>query len=363
MRVNIFKSVKASWPQETELDAIVQMMRTSPKIHIWTQTYRQYVAKGDKMGAEQTKLKCFPAFAPCALFYEGKARDNVLGLTDLCFLDIDHIKEERLIEEAMDILRNDPYVMMASRSVSNEGLHILIRYQLKALETPPQRTTMSPDDMQGVYADVYDYFATMYQQKLGLESDYNARDMGHLYIVSYDPDLYYNPNAETAFIDPNELLSNAEDKPIKNIGAKIREAEGRISKCHLDEAVTILQECNQWIVEITSNSLEAPKQDLSSLLRKLEENLAELKKVMDVKGRVDELMNEVDENLRNRDIKTAHEKIMEAQKMLKKTTGPFNNAITKIRKGVVKREMRMGALNRDIRREAYEKRLQEEGND
>ena len=107
------------------------------------------------MGAEQTKLRCFPAFAPCALFYEGKSRDNVLGLTDLCYLDIDHIKEERLIEEAMDILRRDPYVMMASRSVSNEGLHILIRYQLKALETPPQRTTMSPDDMQGVYADVY----------------------------------------------------------------------------------------------------------------------------------------------------------------------------------------------------------------
>lgn len=34
--------------------------------------------------------------------------------------------------------------------------------------------------------------------------DYNAREMGHLYIVSYDPELYYNPNAESLTIDLEE---------------------------------------------------------------------------------------------------------------------------------------------------------------
>ena len=72
------------------------------------------------------KITLFPAFAPCAIFYDGKGRENVVGLTDLCFLDIDHIKEGQ-IREAMKNLNDDPHVVMASRSLSNEGLHILIR--------------------------------------------------------------------------------------------------------------------------------------------------------------------------------------------------------------------------------------------
>ena len=43
-----------------------------------------------------------------------------------------------------------------------------------------------------------------YLQKLDLKPDYNAREMGHLYIVSYDPELYYNPNAESLTIDLEE---------------------------------------------------------------------------------------------------------------------------------------------------------------
>ena len=70
-------------------------------------------------------------------------------------------------------------------------------------------------------------------------------------------------------------------------------------------------------------------------------------------------MDEVDENMMNREVKDAHEKIVECQHMLKKTTGPFNNAIKKIRNGVVKRERKLAALNRELRQEAHEKRMQE----
>lgn len=226
MRVTIFKSVKASWPQETELDDIVRIMMSSPKICDRTETCRQYLAKGNKKEADKIKISSFPAFAPCASFYEGKARANVIGLTDLCYLDIDHIESERLIIEALDILRNDPNVTMASRSVSGKGLHILVRYQLKGFEIPPQRTKMTPKTMQKVYGDVFEYLALKYQLKLGLEPDYQARNMGHVYIVSYDPDLYYNPNAETLVVDLKESIVNMEAKPTKrSVDCKIQEAE------------------------------------------------------------------------------------------------------------------------------------------
>ena len=356
MRVTIFKSVKASWPQETELDDIVRIMMSSPIISAWTQACRQYFAKGDKMGAESIKISCFPAFAPCASFYEGKARDNIIGLTDLCYLDIDHIENERLIIEALDILRNDPNVVMASRSVSGKGLHILVRYQLKGMENPPQRIEMTPKKMQEVYGAVFDYLAMKYQLKLGLEPDYHARDIGHVYIVSYDPDLYYNPNAETLVVDPNESIINMEAKPtIFSLECKIQEAERLIAKCLLDEAEERLRECHQWILNTTSDNSETPKQDFSATLSKLEEYLDKLKNIIDIKAKVDQLMGEVDEDLRHHKVKDAHTKIMQCQWMLKKSTGPFNNAVKKIRNGVVKRERKLGALNRELKREAVTK--------
>lgn len=124
MRVNIFKKVRATWPRGTELDKIVNMMKTNQELHTWTQICRHYLSNGDKMGAEETGINHFPAFAPCTIFHQCKARNNMVSMTDLCFLDIDHIKDEMHLEKAMDILRKDPYVMMAARSVSNEGLHI-----------------------------------------------------------------------------------------------------------------------------------------------------------------------------------------------------------------------------------------------
>lgn len=209
MRVGIFKSVKAAKLQETKLDRIVYMMQFSQEICTRTLIYRQYLEWHEKKKSKKSitrklkkmKITRFPAFVPCAVFYDGKSREDVVGLTDLCYLDLDHIKEPKQIRETMDILRNDPYVVMASRSLSNEEIHVLIRYNLKDMEETPQRVTMTPDEMQDVYAKIYSYFAIQYQQKLGLMPDPQAGHMEHLYIVSYDPELYYIPNAETMMTD------------------------------------------------------------------------------------------------------------------------------------------------------------------
>ena len=157
MRVNIFKNVVAAKPQETELDKIVYMMEFSQELCTRTQVYRQNLAWGHKKKVKNMKITRFPAFTPCAILFEGKTRQDVIGLTDLCFLDIDHIDKEKKIEELLNKLRNDKNVVLASRSVSGDGVHILIRYQLKDMETPPQRTTMAADEMQE-YKNERSYF-------------------------------------------------------------------------------------------------------------------------------------------------------------------------------------------------------------
>ncbi len=212
MRLNIFKSITHSWPQEKELVNIVYLMMCDQDVYLKTHLYRGYLAVDDSYAVEQVKITKFEAFAPCAVFGVGKARENVLELTDLCYLDFDNIKDEKLLDDAMYILRKDKNVLLASRSVSGEGLHILIPYKLKDMEQPPRIETMTTDEMQDLYANVYKYMADKYKEKLGLMPDYKAGHMERLYIVSYDSELYYNPDAEAVMVDLNEP-TNREDLP------------------------------------------------------------------------------------------------------------------------------------------------------
>ena len=201
MRVNIFNYVMASKPQETELDKIVYMMQFSQELCNRTQIYRQYLIWKGKKKSKKYKITRFPAFAPCAIFYDGKTKNDIVGMTDLCYLDIDDIKKDAMIREAMTKLCNDEHVLMASRSVSNNGLHILIRYQLKDVETPPQRVAIGIDEMEIIYGEVFDLISKEYEQNLDMKIDKHSRHMEQLYIVSYDLDMYYNPNAVPIIID------------------------------------------------------------------------------------------------------------------------------------------------------------------
>ena len=196
MRLNILNRLTASWPQKKELVKIIYSMMCSQEVALRTQLYRRFLASGNDSAVEQMKKTKFAAFAPCAIFSNGKARENVTGLTGLCYLDFDDIKEERQLIDAMNILRNDKNVLLASRSVSNEGLHVLISYKLKDMDL----SSMTADELEEVYEKVYSYFADMYQKKLGLVPDNQAGHMEHFYLVSYDPELHYNPNAESFVI-------------------------------------------------------------------------------------------------------------------------------------------------------------------
>ena len=361
MRVNIFKRVKASWGQNVELDQIVNSMQTNQEIRLRTILYRKLRECGDEMGADYIKTIKFPAFAPCASFYGGKRKNNVLGLTDLCYLDFDNVKDEKRLIDAMNILRIDRYVLMASRSVSNEGLHILVRYKLKDMEMPPQRTMMTPKEMQNLYGEVYDYFAEKYLRKLGLMPDYNAGHMDRLYIVSYDPELYYNPDAEMLTIDLNEPITDDVVRPfVMSLGEKIREAERLTSKCCLDKAEELLLECREWIVSNIRNNSDISEQDGVIDLPRLDDYLTQIKNVKPKIARVNELMEGVDEDLRIQNTKAAHEKIVESQQLLKTVKGLCRSGIGRIRKRVVKYEMKLGAINKEIRRNRHEERLLKE---
>lgn len=75
---------------------------------------------------------------------------------------------------------------------------------------------------------------------------------------------------------------------------------------------------------------------------------------------MNELMDEVDEDLRNQDTKTAHEKIFQSQHILKSIRGTYRSAIDKTMKRVVDNEMIMGAINRELKKKREEESIEED---
>lgn len=193
MRLCILKCVMARVPKETELDDIARVMRTSLKLRALCKKYQKMNESGNKIGKDKIKKWMIPAFVPSSLLYAGKAQRYIIGLTNLCYMDIDQISKSQ-IKKAMDYLRQDEHVVLALRSMSGKGLHFLIKYRFKDMEQP-QITAMSAKRMAMTYSAVFNTLSTHYANLLHLSIDESGRNAAQSCNISYDEDLYYNPNA------------------------------------------------------------------------------------------------------------------------------------------------------------------------
>lgn len=193
MKLCIFSCVMAKYPKSAELDDIVRIMRSSQKLRALCEEYRKYDDQGNKQGKLRIKRKETPAFVASSLLFEGKSHRNIIGLTDMCFMDIDGLDEEQ-VNEAMKLLREDEHVVLALRSMSGKGLHFFVRYGFKDREQP-QITTMSYIRMSLTYSAVFNTLSLHYSNILHLPIDESGRNVVQTCNISFDEDLYYNPDA------------------------------------------------------------------------------------------------------------------------------------------------------------------------
>ncbi len=192
MRLNIFDNVISKTLKETDFEKMVEMMRTSDKLHRLCQRRRDLITGNRKEEADIIKKKQIPAFAPAAFLYGGKGRDNVLGLTGICFMELDHIGCK--IESLMETLKDDSHILLAMRSVSGDGIHFFARYTFRDMELP-NYATMSSDRLNHTYGAVFKTIKNYYRNLLKAKIDESGANMERLCILSYDPELYYYPQA------------------------------------------------------------------------------------------------------------------------------------------------------------------------
>ncbi len=194
MLFNTINNTKSRFADKvSSLDKIVSVMRNSHLLQELCEEYRKLLNAENIKAAKELKISKVPAFAPCAILYGGKSRNDVMGLTGYGIIDIDHISNEQ-VENAFALLQDDPHVVLAARSISNHGIHIIFRYEFSNINMPT-RIHVRPGRMNTIYGAVIKTVMAHYDKLLNLPMDIQCMNIERTMILSYDPELIYNPDA------------------------------------------------------------------------------------------------------------------------------------------------------------------------
>ena len=103
--------------------------------------------------------------------------EGIVEHSGLVAMDYDHLKPEEL-ELLMDYLRDDPYTYMLFKSCRMNGCKLIVKIP-PSIEDHKQHVA-GLADYHKISRDAYDHFD----------------DLSRLCFVSYDPDIYFNPDSE-----------------------------------------------------------------------------------------------------------------------------------------------------------------------
>ena len=172
MQVTLFKDLKKSKdvPHYYNIEKIVERIKNGTSKELIQQI------KAEKDKDKQNELK---ALLPCILFAGQflERRDSALiKHSGLCVLDFDKITEDKF-EDIYLKLKTNPHVILLFKSPRGLGLKAVIRIPECDKKTHPR---------------YFKGFQFKYQYEFFDESNSN---ISRVCYESYDPDIYYNPDA------------------------------------------------------------------------------------------------------------------------------------------------------------------------
>ena len=136
--------------------------------------------------------KSLLAFTPSATFKGGRKLDYLQNYNQIIVLDIDKVEQNKLKEIKQKAIELST-TFVAFISPSNNGLKLFIK------------VSTSQDE----HKDTYNMVKEFYEKELEIEIDKSGKDITRLCFFSYDPEIYFNPNAEifNCHAEPVEVSS------------------------------------------------------------------------------------------------------------------------------------------------------------
>ena len=121
------------------------------------------------------------------------------SLSSLVCIDIDHQTEQDL-EHIRQIIKTWPFVLAFFVSPSGDGLKVVIKTDNISLIH---------------YGNFYRQVEQKFINQFGIEPDDDCDDVGRACYCSFDPDLYYNPNAIPLHLDYDPKYDKQESEHSK----------------------------------------------------------------------------------------------------------------------------------------------------
>ena len=132
-----------------------------------------------KMEPYEKAKKSLLAFTPSATFKGGRKLEYLQNYNQLIVLDIDKVEKNKLAEIKQKAIELST-TFMAFISPSNNGLKLFIKVSTN----------------QDEHKNTYNIVKEFYEKELEIEIDKSGKDVTRLCFYSYDPEIYFNPNAE-----------------------------------------------------------------------------------------------------------------------------------------------------------------------
>lgn len=168
MLTNTFKNLKNPYVQTlTDIPSVLDQIKTGYcKNQIITARTH---GKGQEI-FEQIKSE-IPTFSPNACFYQKRTTSNIKSLSGFIYLDIDHDIDP-------DIFHHLPFIYSYWKSFSGKGLGVLVSISGLTVEN---------------FKYSWTYLTGQFHQ-LNCEVDTHTKDIARQCIISYDPEIYINPD-------------------------------------------------------------------------------------------------------------------------------------------------------------------------
>lgn len=132
-----------------------------------------------KMEPYEKAKKSLLAFTPSATFKGGRKLDYLQNYNQIIVLDIDKVEKNKLAEIKLKATELST-TFVAFISPSNNGLKLFIKVSTN----------------QDEHKNTYNIVKEFYEKELEIEIDKSGKDITRLCFYSYDPEIYFNPNAE-----------------------------------------------------------------------------------------------------------------------------------------------------------------------
>ncbi len=230
----LFNNCNFSIPSvEVTFEDLSRMIRSDLLVKSNTEEARRLRAQGDIEGYKNKKKECK------ALMVGGRATgrrrmENIKEMTGLAMADIDGIKDDEQLQQALALVRDDPHTAMAWVTHSGLGIRILFCGRFADGHTVPTDS----DEYNSLWLTGNEY----YEQLTGLPVDRQTSGANHLTQLAHDPDVMVRSEA-MPFLVPE---TKKKDKPLRVTAPTAWVEHGQDP---LSTAQRFVEQCGVWYEE------------------------------------------------------------------------------------------------------------------